>query len=68
MTLCTFTVDGCVENSAHWEKIKKSLKDKDHLDGVPITMLYAANGRVIALAGFEDYKELKQKMIDFIQS
>lgn len=66
MNLYTFTTDGDRENPAHWNKIKKSLKNSKDLNGFPIIMLYSPSGKVVVYVGFEDYDEMKQKMISFM--
>lgn len=65
MNLYTFTINGGSENAAHWNKIKKSLKNTEDLNGFPITMLYSTSGKVVVYPGFEDFDEMKEKMINF---
>lgn len=65
MSLYTFCVDENTENMQHWEKIKKRLKNSDQLDGFPIVMLYSLSGRVVVYPGFQEYDEMKNKMIKF---
>ena len=67
MTFYTFTVNDNGKNSAHWEKIKKSIKNSNDLDGFPITMLYSTSGKVVVLPGFEEEKDLKKRMVEFCE-
>jgi hypothetical protein len=67
MTLYTFCVDRSSENTAHWSKIKKSVKNSDQLEGFPVIMLYSPSGRVVMYTGYEEYEDMKTKMIEFIE-
>lgn len=62
MSFYTFTINQTAENSAHWEKIKKTIKNSNDLEGFPITMLYSTSGRVVVLPGFEEEKDLFKRM------
>lgn len=67
MQLFTFTVNDSTENENHWKKIVKSLKNSDQLQGFPIVMLYSKTGRVVVYPGYEDAKDMKAKMIQFVE-
>jgi len=68
MPLYTFTVNASPENGAHWNKIKKSIKNGEDIQGFPVVMLYAPSGKVVVYTGFEEYEDMKQKMKDFIEN
>lgn len=65
MKLYTFTVDRSTENSNHWKKIIKSLKNGHKIQGFPLVMLYSPSGRVILHTGYSSFDEMKDKLIQF---
>jgi hypothetical protein len=67
MSFYTFCVDKSSENTAHWAKIKKSVKNSEQLDGFPVVMLYSTTGRVVMYTGYEEYDNMKAKMIEFMK-